>query len=62
MNDSMKVLYMKGKGSGKQHMFADYLINQGLDVKVVASAQGIRGLSYDYIIVDEWVKDNINQK
>lgn len=56
MND-FKVLYMKGKGGGKQSMFIDYLISQGLDIKVVDSAEGIRGLSFDYVIVDEWVKE-----
>lgn len=58
----MKVLYTKGKGGGKQHMFVDYLISQGVDVKVVDSAEGIRGLSFDYVIVDEWVKNNIDQQ
>lgn len=57
MND-LKVLYMKDKGSGgKQYMFIDYLISQGVDIKVVDSAEGIRGLSFDYVIVDEWVKE-----
>lgn len=55
MND-FKVLYMKGKGGGKQSMFVDYLISQGLDIKVVDSAEGVRGLSFDYVIVDEWAK------
>lgn len=58
----LKVLYMKGKGGGKQRMLVDYLINQGLDVKVVDSAEGIRGLSFDYVIVDEWVKENKDEK
>lgn len=61
MND-LKVLYMKGKGGGKQCMLIDYLINQGVDVKVVDSAEGIRGLSFDYVIVDEWVKENKDEK
>ena len=56
MND-FKVLYMKGKGGGKQSMLIDYLISQGLDVKVVDSAEGVRGLSFGYVIVDEWVKE-----
>ena len=56
MND-LKVLYMKGKGGGKQLMFVDYLISQGLDVKIAASAEGVRGMSFDYIIVDELVKE-----
>lgn len=58
----LKVLYMKGKGGGKQHMFVDYLISQGLDVKIVDNAEGIKGLSFDYVIVDEWVKENIDQQ
>lgn len=53
---------MKGKGSGKQHMLIDYLISQGLDVKVVDSSEGIRGMSCDYIIVDEWVKEWDDEK
>ena len=61
MND-LKVLYMKGKGGGKQHMFVDYLISQGLDVEVVDNADGVRGLSFDYIIVDEWVKEWDDEK
>lgn len=61
MND-FKVLYMKGKGGGKQSMFIDYLINQGVDVKVVDSAEGVRGMSYDYVIVDEWVKEWDDEK
>jgi len=61
MND-FKVLYMKGKGGGKQSMFIDYLISQGLDVKIVDSAEGVRGLSFDYVIVDEWVKEKLDEK
>ena len=57
----LKVLYMKGKGGGKQSMLIDYLISQGLDIKVVDSAEGIRGLSFDYVIVDEWVKEWDNE-
>lgn len=53
----LKVLYMKGKVGGKQHMLIDYLISQGLDVKIADSAEGVRGMSFDYIIVDEWVKE-----
>ena len=53
----LKVLYMKGKGggrgSGKQNMFIDYLISQGVNVKVVDNAEGVRGMSFDYVIVDE---------
>lgn len=54
MND-LKVLYMKG--SGKRHMFINHLISQGIDVKVVDSSEVIRGMSCDYVIVDEWVKE-----
>ena len=59
---SLKVLYMKGKGGGKQSMFIDYLIRQGLDIEVVDSAEGVRGMSYDYVIVDEWVKEWDDEK
>ena len=61
MND-FKVLYMKGKGGGKQSMLIDYLISQGLDVKIVDGAEGVRGLSFDYVIVDEWVKERDDEK
>ena len=59
MND-FKVLHMVGKGGGrgKQQMFIDYLISQGVDVKVVDNAGSSRGMSFDYVIVDEWVKEN----
>lgn len=53
----LRVLYMRGRGGGKQHMLVDYLISQGVDVKVVDSAEGIRGMSFEYVIVDEWVKE-----
>ena len=56
MND-LKVLYMRGKGGDKQHMFVDYLISQGVDVKGVDSAESIRGISFDYVIIDEWVEE-----
>lgn len=61
MND-LKILYMKGKGGGKQRVFINYLISQGIDVKVVDSAESIRGMSLDYVIVDEWVKENKDEK
>ncbi len=54
----LKVLYTKGKGGGKRRVLIDYLISQGVDIKIVDSAEGIRGMKADYIIVDEWVKDN----
>ena len=61
-----KVLHMKGKGggrgSGKQNMFIDYLISQGIDVKVADNAGSSRGMSFDYVIVDEWVKECEDEK
>lgn len=60
MND-LKVLYMKGKGGGKYHVIIDYLISQGADIKVVDNAEGIRGLSFDCVIVDERVKECDNE-
>lgn len=58
----LKILYMKGKGGGKQRVLVDYLISQGVDIKVVDSAEGIRGLSFDCVIVDEWVKEWDDEK
>lgn len=43
-------------------MFIDYLISQGIDVKVVDNAEGIRGMSFDYVIVDELVKECEDEK
>lgn len=59
--NNLKVLYMRGKGGGKQHRLIDYLISQGVDIKVVDNAEGIRGMSFDYVIVDEWVKEWDNE-
>lgn len=58
MNKDIKPLYIKGKGGGKRNMFVDYLINEGLDVKIVDSAGDIRGMSFDCIIVDELAKES----
>ena len=54
-----KILYMQGVGISKSRksQYVDYLISQGLDVKFVDSAEGVRGISFDYVIVDEWVKE-----
>lgn len=52
-----EILYMKGKGGSKQSMFVECLISQGVNVKVVDSAEGVRGMSFDYVIVDDWVKE-----
>lgn len=64
MDDSMKVLYVRGTGIGKSRnlKYVDYLISQGVDVKVVDSTEGVRGLSFDYVIVDEWVKERDDEK
>ena len=46
-----------GIGKSRRSKYVDYLISQGVDVKVVDSAESIRGLSFDCVIVDEWVKE-----
>lgn len=50
--------YIKGKGGGKRSLFVDHLISQGIKVKVVEYTSEIRGMKLDYVIVDEWVKEN----
>ena len=61
MMSDIVAVYVKGKGDSKRSMFVDQLISQGIEVKVVESTGEIRGMMCDYIIVDEWVKDN-NEK
>lgn len=51
------VVYVKGKGGGKGYLFVDYLISQGVEVIEVESTGEIRGMTIDYIIVDECVKE-----
>lgn len=62
--ENLKVLYMNhnGRGDSRMSQYVDYLISQGLDIKVVDSAEGVRGLSFDYVIVDEWVKEWDDEK
>lgn len=56
MNDRFKLLHIKGKGN-RRNFLVDYLISIGVNVKVVEHTKEIRGMKADYIIVDEWVKD-----
>lgn len=55
-----KLLHIKGDGN-KRNLFVDYLISIGVHVEVVEHTKDIRGMKADYIIVDEWVKDNKNE-
>lgn len=57
MNDKFKLLHIKGKGN-KRNFLVEYLISIGVNVEVVEHTKEIRGMKADYIIVDEWVKDN----
>ena len=57
MNGDFKLLHIKGS-SNKRNLFVEYLINIGVNVEVVKHTKEIRGMKADYIIVDEWVKDN----
>lgn len=57
MNGDFKLLYIKGS-SNKRNLFVEYLINIGVNVEVVKHTKEIRGMKAEYIIVDEWVKDN----
>ena len=52
-----KLLYIKGDGN-RRNFFVEYLISIGVNVEVVEHTKEIRGMKADYIIVDEWVKDN----
>ena len=60
MNGDFKLLHIKGS-SNKRNLFVEYLINIGVNVEVVKHTKEIRGMKADYIIVDEWVKDNIDE-
>ena len=55
--DSFKLLHIKGDGN-RRNLFVEYLISIGVNVEVVEHTKEIRGMKADYIIVDEWVKDN----
>ena len=57
MNGDFKLLYIKGR-SNKRNLFVEYLVSIGVNVEVVEHTKEIRGMKADYIIVDEWVKDN----
>ena len=57
MNDRFKLLHIKGDGN-KRNFLIEYLISIGVNVEVVEHTKEIRGMKYNYIIVDEWVKDN----
>lgn len=52
-----KLLHVKGDRN-KRNFLVEYLISIGVKVEVVEHTKEIRGMKADYIIVDEWVKDN----
>ena len=54
---SFKLLHIKGDGN-RRNLFVEYLISIGVNVEVVEHTKEIRGMKADYIIVDEWVKDD----
>ena len=60
MNDKFKLIHIKGDGS-RRNFLVEYLISIGVNVEVVEHTKEIRGMKADYIIVDEWVKDNRNE-
>jgi len=57
MNGDFKLLHIKGYGN-KRNFLVEYLKSIGVNVEVVEHTKEIRGMKADYIIVDEWVKDN----
>lgn len=57
MSDRFKLLHIKGKGN-KRNFLIEYLISIGVNVEVVEHTKDIRGMKYNYIIVDEWEKGN----
>ena len=59
MND-FKLLHIKS-GGNRRNLFVEYLISIGVNVEVVEHTKEIRGMKADYIIVDEWVKDDRNE-
>lgn len=60
MNGDFKLLHIKGS-SNKRNLFVEYLISIGVNVEVVEHTKEIRGMKSEYIIVDEWVKDNTDE-
>lgn len=60
MNDKFKLLHIKGDGN-RRNFFVEYLISNGVKVEVVEHTKEIRGMKADYIIVDEWVRDDRNE-
>lgn len=57
MNGNLKLLHIKGS-SNKRNLFVEYLVSIGVNVEVVEHAKEIRGMKADYIIVDEWAKED----
>ena len=57
MNDNFKLLHIKGDGI-RRNLLVEYLVSIGVNVEVVEHTKEIRGMKADYIIVDEWAKDN----
>ena len=57
MNGDFKLLHIKGS-SNKRNLFVEYLISIGVNIKVVEHTKEIRGMKADYIIVDEWAKED----
>lgn len=60
MNGDLNILYIKGSGN-KRNLFVEYLVSIGVNVEVVKNNKEIRGMKADYIIVDEWVKEDRNE-
>ena len=60
MKDKFKLLHIKGDGN-KRNFLIEYLISIGVNVEVVEHTKEIRGMKADYIIVDEWAKDDRNE-
>lgn len=57
MNGDFKLLHIKGNGN-KRNLFVEYLISIGVNVEFVEHTKEIRGMKAEYIIVDEWVKED----
>ena len=60
MNGDFKLLHIKGS-SNKRNLFVEYLISIGVNVEIVEHTKEIRGMKAEYIIVDEWAKDNTDE-
>ena len=56
-----KLLHIKGDGN-RRNLFVEYLIGIGVNVEAVEHTKKIRGMKADYIIVDEWAKDNKDEQ